>query len=125
VKQVKPTSKHGFHQIRETGFGFDKSITAGVAIHTETGLGDGGLQEADSVVERHRLDVERAQDRLLVDEVVVVGARVASRQNDAHVAQVDVNRSQVGAIQRRTLQHNHNAIVLRVSFLPRDPYATL
>ena len=69
-------------------------------------MSDGGLQQADGVVERHRLDVERAEDRLLVDEVAVVGDRVARRQDDAHVAQVDVHRSQVGAIQRRALQRH-------------------
>jgi len=65
---------------------------------------DGRLQQADGVVERHRFDVERTQDRFFVDEVAVVSNRVASRQNDAHVTQVDMNCSQVGTIQRRTLQ---------------------
>jgi len=58
----------------------------------------GRLEKARRVVERHRLDVERAQDGLLVDEVRIVGVGVARRQNDAHFAHVDVHRSQVGSV---------------------------
>ena len=61
------------------------------------------MQQSDGVVERHRLDVERAEDRFLVDQVAVVGDRVTRRQDDTHVAQIDVHRAQVGAVQRRTL----------------------
>ena len=69
----------------------------------------GGLQQADRVVECHRLDVERTQDGFFVDEVAVVTTRVASGQDDAHVTEVDVNGAQVRAIQRRTLQRNNKA----------------
>ena len=65
----------------------------------------GGLEKAGGIVERHRLDVERAQDRLLVDEVRVVGVGVARRQDDAHLAHVDVHGAQVGTVQWRPLAY--------------------
>jgi len=63
----------------------------------------GRLQQTASVIKRHGFDIERAQDGFLVDQVCVVGARVACRQNDAHVAEVDIDRSQVGTVQRGPL----------------------
>jgi len=56
------------------------------------------LQKSASVVERHSLDIKRAQNGLLVDEVRVVSAGVTRRQDDAHVTEVDVDRSQVGSV---------------------------
>ena len=65
-----------------------------------------GLQQADSVVEGHGLDVEAAEDRLLVHQVAVVIAGVACRQDDTHVTHVDVDCTQVCTVQRRAL-HMH------------------
>ena len=70
---------------------------------TAAGMRDGGVQQSGGVVEGHRLDVEGAQDRFFVDEVAVFAGRVASGEDDAHVAQVDMDSAQIGTIQRRTL----------------------
>jgi len=51
------------------------------------------VQQPGGEVKRHRLDVERTQDGLLVDQVAIVSARVARRQDDAHFTQVDVDRA--------------------------------
>ncbi len=60
----------------------------------------GRLEQPQSVVERHRLDVERAEDRLLVDEVAVVDVRLARRQDHTHITEVDVHGAQVRPVQR-------------------------
>lgn len=64
---------------------------------------DRRLQKADRPIEGHRLDVEGAEDRLLVDEVAVIDVRLSSRQDDAHIAHVYVDCAQVGSVQRRPL----------------------
>lgn len=61
------------------------------------------LQEPDAVVKLHGLDVERRQDAFFVLQRRVVNIVLIGRQDDAHVAQVDVDGSQVGPAQRRAL----------------------
>ena len=56
------------------------------------------------VAERHGLDVEGGQDGFLVCQGGVVIGGDFGREDDAHVAQVDVDRSEVGSAQRRALR---------------------
>lgn len=60
------------------------------------------------VIKGHGLDVQGTQNRFLVDEIAVITARIASGQDDAHVAHVYVNGAKVGTVQRRPLAtHTH------------------
>ena len=61
------------------------------------------LQQTTRVVKRHGFNIERAQDGFLVDQVRVVSAGVARRQDDTHLAEIDIDRSQVSTVQRRPL----------------------
>lgn len=53
-------------------------------------------KHTDGVVKGHGFDVERRQNRLLVGQRRVVVARNFCRQYHTHVAQIHVDRSQVG-----------------------------
>lgn len=61
------------------------------------------LQEPDAVVKLHGLYVERRQDALLVLQRGVVNVVLIGRQDDTHVAQVDVDGPQIRPTQRSAL----------------------
>ena len=61
------------------------------------------VEDSDSVIEGHGLDVERSEDGLLVRQGRVVVGGHLGREDDAHITKVDVDGSKVGTTQRRTL----------------------
>ena len=73
-------------------------------------------QHSDRVVERHGFDVERRQNGFLVGQRGVVVAGNFGRQYDAHVAQIDVDGTQVGPTQRRSLYERVIDNIVVISF---------
>ena len=64
------------------------------------------VHRTDRVVEGHGLDVEGGEDGLLVGHGGVVVRGDLGREDDAHVAEVDVDRPQVCPAERRPLQRS-------------------
>ena len=62
------------------------------------------VDSANGVVKCHGLDVEAGQDGLLVGHGGVIMGGHLGTQDDTHVTQVDVDSSQVGSAQRRSLR---------------------
>lgn len=68
-----------------------------------------GLQESNTVIKQHGLDVERRQNTLLILQRGVVDVVLIGRQDDAHVTQVDVDGSQIGPTQWSSLNRRHTS----------------
>lgn len=52
-------------------------------------------EDADGIVKRHRFDIQRRQDGFFIRECGVVITGDLCREDDAHVAQIDIDSSQV------------------------------
>ena len=57
-----------------------------------------GLDRTIRVIKGHGLDIERAENGLLVDEIAVVAAAFPRRQDDAHITLVDVHSPQISPV---------------------------
>lgn len=68
-----------------------------------------GLEESNTVIKLHGLDVERRQNTLLILQRGVVDVVLIGREDDAHVTQVDVDGSQIGPTQWSPLNRRHTS----------------
>lgn len=77
-------------------------------------------QQTDRVVEIHGLDVERTQNGRLVDQILVRGVTIDTRDDRAHVAELNIRRTQQRTTIRRALLINQASIFISNNLLKVD-----